>query len=253
MRTVGGGWNNYRFIPAVPLINYRDMFTNLYPDVYLDAKHMYILDCFSEFHVRVLEQAVISYVKPEINDLTTNVSFSFPSVDIESYNPYRDDRSHPITAYTIDGEVYNEYSSIRTARRALGISEGVLTNARNRIDYFINCPTPNKLLRIFDHTINSELGIPLSSHKNILPISGIEIKDIPFGKIHAIFSNKSDLYGEYVSCGQFAKDHGLNDWQAYRYLNLERPIPISGGLISVFLCCNPDYRQYLLDVQNKST
>lgn len=182
----------------------------MYPNIELEAKYRFILDCFSEFHARTMEQSIITAIKPDINDLGTQVSFSFPSIDISTYTPSYDNSAHPITVYTRDGLEYNNYDSIRTARRALGISEGMLNNARNRLDYFIHCPTPNTELRIFDHTLNTILGTPLNSHLKLAPISGIVLESIPYGIIRAFHVDKMEKYGDYINCTEFAKLHDIN-------------------------------------------
>ena len=176
----------------------------------IESKSKFILDCFSEFHARVIEQSIISYVKPEINSCTTPVSFTFPGIDIESYTPSVYDKSHAITVYTEDGVEYNTYNSIRTARRALGIPEGTLTNARNRLNYFVHCPIPNLSLSIFDHTLNTMLDTPLSSHQKLVPITGVALDNIPYGIIRAICEDKIEVYGDYKSSTEFANVHGLN-------------------------------------------
>ncbi|PAK77100.1 hypothetical protein B8W85_13155, partial [Lentilactobacillus kefiri] len=67
--------------------NYQLLFESLYPDVPQDPKMRYVLARFTEYHCRILEQAVIYYAKPEINDLSTTVSFTFPNVNIDTYTP----------------------------------------------------------------------------------------------------------------------------------------------------------------------
>jgi hypothetical protein len=87
MRTIGGGFGNYYFYPGFKTPNYLKLFTELNPHVKIDAKSMFILNCFLEFHVRLLEQSIISYLKPEINDLDVAVSYTFAAINIEDFNP----------------------------------------------------------------------------------------------------------------------------------------------------------------------
>lgn len=124
MRTTGGGLNNYVFIPAVPLPNYRDLFLKENPDYTLDSKHMFILDSITEFHCRVVEQSIILHMGFEINDLKTLVSFTFPNISISTYKPSESSqKNHIITAYLEKGTIYNNYFSINNAERGLGLSE----------------------------------------------------------------------------------------------------------------------------------
>ena len=68
-RNEGGGFNNYYFYTGLEVPNYKNKFVNLYPNVHLEPKLLRILEYFSEFHVKLLEQALISYYKPEINNI----------------------------------------------------------------------------------------------------------------------------------------------------------------------------------------
>jgi hypothetical protein len=87
LRSRGGGFDNYYFFPGFKVPNYLNLFTKYYPECKLDAKSIFILNCFSEYHVKLLEQSIISHLKPEINDINTSVSYTFGSIDIETYNP----------------------------------------------------------------------------------------------------------------------------------------------------------------------
>lgn len=76
-----------------------------------------------EFQVKLLEQSIISHLKPEINDINTAVSYTFVSIDIENYNPTFSLKSHSISVYDKEGNLFNEYSSINRAKSALGLNE----------------------------------------------------------------------------------------------------------------------------------
>lgn len=92
---------------------------------------------------------------------------------------------------------------------------------------------------------------PLSSHLKLVPINGINLEEMEVGVIYAYLDDKETLYGVFNSASHFAEANYLNPWQAYRYINKEKAIPIADGLLSVYLCCNPLYRQNLLDNQDK--
>ena len=108
---------------------------------------IFILNCFScsatgcgarEFHVKLLEQSIISHLKPEINDINTAVSYTFVSIDIENYNPTFSLKSHSISVYDKEGNLFNEYSSINRAKSALGLNEyDILACAETEIDLII--------------------------------------------------------------------------------------------------------------------
>ena len=256
MRTTGGGFNNYYFFSGYKVPNYLNLFIKNNPSIKLDLKSIFILNCFSpagkEFHVKLLEQSIISHLKPEINDIKTAVSNTFVSIDIENYNPTFSLKSHSISVYDKEGNLFNEYSSINRAKSALGLNEYDIRWNRNRFNHFVFCPKPKLELKIVDNTLqNISVSVPLSSHKKLTPITGINLESIPIGDIYAYLDDKETLFDIYKSASHFASIHKISPWQAYRYINLERLIPISDGILSVYLCCNPIYRQTLLDNQDK--
>lgn len=145
------------------------------PECKLNAKSMFILNCFSEYHVRLLEQSIISHLKPDINDINTSVSYTFGSIDIETYTPKIWSKSHSISVYNKEGKLYNKYSSINKAKFALGLTEYEIH--WNREKNFLFCPKPNLELRIVDETLKSiSTSAPLNSYPKLKPISGINLE-----------------------------------------------------------------------------
>jgi hypothetical protein len=226
MRTIGGGFDNYYFYPGFKTPNYLNLFTELNPNIKIDAKSMFILNCFSEFHVRLLEQSIISYLKPEINDLDVAVSYTFPAINIEDFNPKIWEKSHEISVFDKEGNLFNSYDSINKAKSALGLTEFAIRWYRNRADQLVLCPKPNLHLRIVDETIQTiSSSAPLASFEKLVPIIGINLAEIPEGFIYAYLDDKETLFGVFRSASEFALANKLNPWQAFRYINKEKQIP----------------------------
>ena len=209
MRTTGGGFNNYYFFAGYKVPNYLNLFIKNNPSIKLDLKSIFILNCFSEFHVKLLEQSIISHLKPEINDINTAVSYTFGSVNIENYSRASYLNSHSITVYDKEGNIFNEYPSINKAKAALGLNEFQIRWHRNRLNHFVLCPIPNLELKIVDNTLN-DISVPISSHKKIIPITGINLESIPIGSIYAFLEDKETIFDIYISATQFATIHNLN-------------------------------------------
>lgn len=124
MRKTGGGFKNYNFFPGFSVPNYLNLFTKLNPTIKLNPKDKFILNCLSEYHVRLLEQSIISFIKPDINDINVAVSYSFINIDIINYQPTKSRlKSHIIYAYDKKGNLFNEYASINQAKFALGLTD----------------------------------------------------------------------------------------------------------------------------------
>jgi hypothetical protein len=244
-----GGLRNYLFYPVISLSNYRSLFYQHYPGVQLTTKEQRILDSFTEFEVRTVEQALIYSHRPPINDWSRNVSFT-SNVDISKWTPGEDLRAHPIEAYTKSGELFIAFPSIFAASRALGINEISVTSNRN-IDYYIYCPGVDKTLRFGDPVIVKPIDARTPSmHLRLSDVTSINLNGIRKGVVTAIFSDKITVYGEYASAAEFAAEHNLNSWQAYRYINKEWPIMIAEDE-GVYLCVHPETRAEMLDTQDK--
>ena len=129
--------------------NYLNLFIALNPEVKLDPKSMFILNCFSEYQIRLLEQSIISHIKPNINDLNIAVSYTFGSIDIHNYNPLAWGKSHTISVYDEEGKLFNEYPSLNKAKSALGLSEFEIRWHRNRENHFIFISKFNIIVLLF--------------------------------------------------------------------------------------------------------
>jgi hypothetical protein len=212
MRKIGGGFDNYYFFPGFSVPNYLNMFTKINPTIILGHKEKFILISLSEYHVRLLEQSIISFIKPDINDLNVAVSYSLISIDIINYQPTKTKlKSHIIYTYDKKENFFNEYSSINQAKFALGLTEYEIRWNRNRDNHFIYCPKPGIEIRILDTTLQiTSSEAPLSSFKNLVPITGININNIPMDVIYAYLDDKKTLYGVFKNASEFALYHDLN-------------------------------------------
>jgi hypothetical protein len=216
---------------------------------------------------------MISYFKPQINDSNIQVSFTFSSININSYTPSIWEKSHTISVFTESGDKFNEYSSINRASSALGITSYLINYHRNIEDRYIYCPIPKIRLRFVDEVINEIINkSPLSSHLKLTSVTGIDLDSIPIDEVQARLADSKDIILDtFSSASEFARFYSLNPWQAYRYINLDRPIRINlkslsyenieflkdlelkdeNSYIYVYLCCNPTYRKELLEKQDK--
>jgi len=90
------------------------MFTKINPTIILGPKEKFILNSLSKYHIRLLEQSIISFIKPDINDLSVAISYSFISIDIINYKPTKTKlKSQIIYANDLKKNFFfNEYSSI---------------------------------------------------------------------------------------------------------------------------------------------
>lgn len=132
----------------------------------------------------------------------------------------------------------------------MGLTEYEIRWNRNRDNHFIYCPKPG--IEILDTILQiTSSEAPLSSFKNLVPITGINLNNIPMDVIYTYLDNNKTLYGVFNNASEFALYHGLNPWKAYRYINKERDIPIEIEVDTLFIyfCCNPMY--LIFDIHSK--
>lgn len=257
MRTTGKGFDNYYFYPAFQAPNFLNLFTKLHPNFVLDSTSILILNALSEFNIKLLEQSVISFIKPEINDVDTAVSFTFSSIDLNNYTPPQNKfQSHSISVYDKNGNLFNNYESINQATKALGIKDHNIRWSRNRENYYIYCPKPGLELKIIDGTLNElTTNVPLSHHHNLINLTDDFLNNLDAGLLYVYFEDKKTIYGTFKTASEFAKLHNLNPWQAYRYINKEFLVnitdPATDDVLSVYLLANPSHLKTLADIQDK--
>jgi len=91
----------------------------------------------------------------------------------------------------------------------LGLTEYEIRWNRNRDNHFIYCPKPG--IEILDTILQiTSSEAPLSSFKNLVPITGINLNNIPMDVIYTYLDNNKTLYGVFNNASEFALYHGLN-------------------------------------------
>lgn len=76
MNNMKGGYTNYYFFVGAYAPNYYNVWLEEADNckITLDPISKIILDAASEYHIKILEQAAISFFNPEINDTNRSVS-----------------------------------------------------------------------------------------------------------------------------------------------------------------------------------
>lgn len=109
------------------------------------------------------------------------------------------------------GKLYNQYYSINRAKAALGLTEYEIRWNRNRENHFIFCPKPGLYLRVVDNNLKTiSSSAPLTSNKNLIPITGINLDEIPIGVIYAYLDDKETIYNIFSTASEFASVQDLN-------------------------------------------
>lgn len=77
IRNSAFGSNKFYLYVGINTPNFVQVWQTQNPNTILDPKSYFILNCFSEFKVKILEQAMISFYSPQINSSTFGDSCNF--------------------------------------------------------------------------------------------------------------------------------------------------------------------------------
>lgn len=216
------GYKKFFFFVGIEGINFVNLWHNKYPNLSLDTKSYFILKSFTEFYIRTLEQAMISYYKPEIND-DRIVSYDFSNVNI---NEFKGISNNFVESYDEQGNLYKTFNSYQEACTQLGITRNKLEYNLNVIDKYVFSPVANKNLQIICR--NREIRLKPNVHKSqITPeITGVDFNSLDLGFFYLILQDKKTIIGKFRTLNELVKKTGLQI-DNVRYRNKEITIKIS--------------------------
>lgn len=198
-----------------------------HPNISLDNRSYFILKSFSEFYIRTLEQALISFYKPEIND-SRMVSYNFTSVDIKEY---KNDTQNLIETYQEISMALCINKTFHTQNEActqLGITISQLEYNRNIAFNYIFSPVANQIWLIISK--NREINLtPRPRHSELVPdITGIDYSKLESGHIYLILEDKKTIVAKYKTLREFILYKDISSYkQNYRNKEFLISIPVS--------------------------
>lgn len=241
-----GGWNNFIWEPVVCTKNYYRDFITSHMQYASDYKTFRILQTFTQYEVRVIEQSLQYYLSSSLLNGPGDVTFTV------SWDPNEDRKSklgeRSITAITKKGVVY-QFNSIVSAANMLGTSRKTISTVLNYENHYVECPNINIMCRFIDTYYYDDLspvmkeGTPYKS-PYLLPDrkTRINFKELPV-KVICAFDRFNQLHSTYSSRTEAAEKCGLKDYYSVsRYIN-KRYIP----------CVIDDVKINLLFAQNPNT
>lgn len=169
-----GGYKNLYLFVGVEGFNFINLWHKINPNLSLGDKSYFILKSFTEFYIRTLEQAMISYYKPKIND-DRLVYYNFSSINIYDY---KGGINNIIETYDEDGSLYKTFNNNQETCTQLGITRGKLEYNINVLSNYVFSPIATKNLQIICR--NKEINLTPKVHKSklISEIKGIDFKSL---------------------------------------------------------------------------
>ena len=168
-------------------------FLKKYPEYSNNSNYYVILDSFTKCEIRLVEQALIFYLKPELNFIS---DVHFP-VNWDRFEKFDNNRSFkPIKAIMLrDGADILSFPSINKASLILGISRKPIDTIINNVNLFTYCKNIDENCRF----LNENLPLKTKDHYkernpyNRENIAGIDFSKLPLGKVLTLNENYEQI------------------------------------------------------------
>lgn len=232
------------------------------PNYRLDLNKIYMLKSLTQFEIRVREQAIISYFKPNLNS-SHSIIYSFinwnpahiPSIrnniKLKVFNASNGTISRSNIINNIG--LITEFDSIGSA--AIALSFGVFQKLSRYINTISSLESPLLEFDVFIIDPNRPLTNKAVSFaegetkttKFLPEITDFDLYSLPMGKLVALNSNKDPIayYGVFKNAAEAALvlDNKTEFKYISRYINLERTVEVTSKKDLVYFVMNPMYKQ----------
>jgi hypothetical protein len=189
-----------------------------------------ILRAFTEYQVRIYEQALFNQFKPRLNGGHL-VNFSFLNWEPGKFVVMSDGLT--TEAWDKDGNLIQSFDSRYAAASSLGIPRVSLQRYLNLSLHSIFSPTLETDVYIVDPNLPMSDAKPSGpTQTDFGPIQGVDLEALPMGSLFGLLEDKETIYAKYATPGEAAKADGKSDNKYIRrYINLERLVTLSNGSI----------------------
>lgn len=224
------GITNFQWHMVKEVPNYFMDFIKLHPESTDNKTVFHILQAFTQYEARSIEQAVISAIEPQLN---TNFDVTFLG-KWNSLQEYTDSLgSKSIQVITKGGDTFN-FSSIRSASKFLDVPKRNIQTYLNYNYYFTSKPL-DQMVKFVDSSMPLRAGHPSSTdHLPLFP--GIDFDSIPEKTVH-VYNTDLKLLDTYSSATSAAKDFGVNKRSVLLNINKKFVKGIIAGATTFLLFC----------------
>jgi hypothetical protein len=176
-----GGYQNFLFYPVSIFPNYYLIFIRDNLELSKDYLTYRILTSFTQYETRLLEQALKSFLKPELNgegDVTLLVNWEPEDIRKSLLG------SRPFKAITKDDLIY-EFSSINHGKTILGVSRKTIETLMNYPNNYTFCSGINKDCRFYEEDRPLKENSPYINQYLRPDYEGIDYNALPLNKVFA--------------------------------------------------------------------
>ncbi len=272
MNNMIGGFTNFYFFVGAFAPNYYNLWiedANNFK-LNLDPLSKLILDAVSEYHIKILEQATISFFNPEINDTKRSVSFNFINLNLDSLKysntqhcnqatltdeklefkeaPHclpsiqeravyakakKEIKNKKICLFALDenGRTFASFTSKLQAAKELGITLSIISRNSNVEENYFYCPRPDKILLLIDPTKWIKQS-KKPAYNFSLPIKGVDLLSLDSLYYYLILEDKKTCIGKYNSYLEISKVTNLPLSSGNAYTNNTRTLIFKQNEIS---------------------
>lgn len=228
-------WKGAYYAPVVTVTNYSEGYTaEVGP--WVSEEELVILQAFTQFHIRLYEQALITYYSSILNGHTAVV---FPFM---SWSPGQ----KPITtgteieATSVETGETLSFSSIGLCATTLGLAQTTMLRVINTGKALL---TKYGQYLFVDPARPDHLRAQNWSHEKPT-VQGIDLEELPTGVLLAYRSDKITLFGSYASPTDAMNqlDPGRTDNKYIRrWINKEHLVTVTPDKVRVYFVMNPAY------------
>lgn len=189
-----GGFNNFLWSHTVSTTNYFQKFIQNNLEYTNDYKVFRVLQTFTHYEVRIYEQALKRYVKPQLNGegyITFTLDWDYKDIRPSLLG------ERPFNCITESGKVI-EFTSLNSASDVLGISRKTITTLMNYPNSFSYSSNIGEKCRFLEPHLPLKYDSPYVNPYNKPTIQGIDYDKLPLDKVFA-FTEAFELYDTYSS------------------------------------------------------
>lgn len=210
-----GGFNNFLWDQTVSTTNYFQKFIQNNLEYTNDYKVFRVLQTFTQYEVRIYEQALKKFVEPQLNGegyITFTLDWDHKDIRPSLLG------ERPFNCITESGRVI-EFTSLNSASDVLGISRKTITTLMNYPNSFSYSSNIGEKCRFLEPHLPLKYDKPYVNPYNRPAIQGIDYNKLPLDKVFA-FTETFDLYDTYSSSAEAAIKCGLDKYyKVSRYIN----------------------------------
>lgn len=236
-----GNWSSFNWCIVKSTPNHIINFVQKNPSIILNSMELNILLYFTQFEVRIYEQALLSYYSPSLNS-STSVTFGFVN-----WQPELNNNKNKVTIEIYDqfNHLVSSFPSKRLACKELDLGLTTINRYLNK-KFTVTSPKLEMDIYIVDPSKPlSDEPLEYLDNTKLPTITDVDLFNIPQNKLVALLPDKVTVFGIYNNAPEAAKllDNKKESKYIGRYINKEKLVKAGDKLL--YFVMHPDYKDNL--------